>query len=83
MNCMSSKVFQINEDGAQVYHYVDDQQVLEDIAHKVLEGGESISEIVMHDKEFVIAVSRAKGGLPFVLLRLSGPSCKRGEGPSW
>ena len=83
VNCMSSEVFRINEDAAQIYHYIDDQQVLEDVAHKVLEGGRSISEVVMYDKKFVGAVLRAKGGLPFVLLRLSGPSCKRGEGPSW
>ena len=51
----------------KIYHYADVQQILEDIVHEMVEGGESIHETVVHDKEFVGAVSCAKGGLPFVL----------------
>ena len=79
MSCISSR---INEDVVQIYHYADVQQVLEDAVHKVLEGG-SLGETGMHNKKFIGAVSRAKGVLPFALLRLREPSCKRRKGPSW
>ena len=51
----------------------------------MLEGGGSLGETGMHDKGFVGAVSRAKGGLPSVLLRLCGPSRKvhLGKGVGW
>ena len=80
---MNSKIFRKNEDMVHIYHYTDVQQALEDATHKVLEGGGSLGETGMHDEEFVGAVPRAKGGLPSILLRLCGPSCKRREGPSW
>ena len=83
MSCINSRVFRINEDVVQIYNYAHVQQVLEDAVHKVLEGGGSLGETGMHNKEFIGAVSRAKGVLPFVLLRLREPSCKRRKGPSW
>ena len=83
MSYMNSKIFRKNEDMVHIYHYTDVQQDLEGAVHKMLEGGGSLGETGLHDKEFVGAVSRTKGGPPSVLLRLCEPRCKRREGPSW
>ncbi|KAG6868036.1 hypothetical protein C0993_008122 [Termitomyces sp. T159_Od127] len=81
------KCFGVDEDVVKVYtHYTLYDEVLEDVVHHCLEGGQAIGESKEHDKQFKQPLVGLEGSLPLISflnvhIVVTPPNIKFGEIP--